>query len=84
MNDLVMNDMAILKIVGSYLTHLIDPQPSISLEDLAHLEPQDLIGYEIPKELFVMEEYTIEDIKLMRDLLSTVIVKMEDKEIYDI
>jgi hypothetical protein len=79
-----MTDMVILKIVSSYLTHLLDPQPSIDLSDLAHLEPQDLIGYEIPEELFTMPEYTLDDIKNMRDLLSSVIVKMEDKEIYNL
>lgn len=79
-----MTDMVILKIVSSYLTHLLDPQPSIDLSDLAHLEPQDLIGYEIPEELFTMPEYTLDDIKNMRNLLSSVIIKMEDKEIYNL
>jgi hypothetical protein len=82
--ELEMNDMAILKIVSSYLCHVIDPQPSIDLNDLAHLDPQDLIDYKIPEELFTMIEYTVDDIKTMRDLLSTVIVKMENREIYNI
>ena len=79
-----MTDIVILKIVSSYLTHLLDPQPSIDLNDLAHLEPQDLSNYEIPEELFSVVEYSKADLEHLADLLSEVIQKMEDRKIENI
>lgn len=79
-----MTDIQALKVISSYLTHLIDPQPSINLMDLSHLHPEDLVDYEIPKELFSIHEYTLDEIQDMRVMLSSVIVKMENKEIDNI
>lgn len=77
-------DIMVMKVVASYLQHVIDPQPSIDLNDLAHLDIEDLINYEIPKELFTIHEYTKDDIKHMMLMLSKIIRKMEDNEIDNI
>lgn len=76
-----MTDRIVLSLVFSYLRHVIDPQPSIDLNDLANLHPTDLIDYEIPKELFTVMEYSKADLKHLADLLSEVIQKMQDKKI---
>jgi hypothetical protein len=79
-----LTDRMVLALVSSYLHHVIDPQPSIDLNDLATLHPSDLVDYEIPKELFTMTEYSKEHIQHLADLLSEVIRKMEKKNISDI
>lgn len=79
-----LTDRVVLKLVSSYLRHVINPQPTISLDDLAILHPSDIVDYEIPKELFTIPEYSKEDLKHLADLLSEVIRKMEDKKIDDI
>lgn len=79
-----MTDIITLKLVSSYLDNVIDPQPSIALDDLAHLHPEDLIDYEIPKELFTMAECSKDDVQKLSDLLSEVIIKMEEKKIDNI
>jgi hypothetical protein len=79
-----LTDRMVLALVSSYLHHVIDPQPSIDLNDLATLHPSDLVDYEIPKELFTMMEYSKEHIQHLADLLSEVIRKMEKKNISDI
>ena len=79
-----MTDRMVLSLVSSYLRHVINPQPSVDLDDLAHLDPSDLIDYEIPKELFKMIEYSKADLEHLADLLSEVIRKMEDKKIDNI
>lgn len=76
-----LTDRMVLALVSSYLHHVIDPQPSIDLNDLAVLHPEDLVDYEIPKELFTMTEYSKEHIQHLADLLSEVIRKMEDRKI---
>ena len=76
-----MTDRIVLSLVFSYLRHVINPQPSIDLNDLAHLHPTDLIDYEIPKELFTVMEYSKADLEHLADLLSEVIQKMQDKKI---
>jgi hypothetical protein len=76
-----LTDRMILSLVSSYLRHVIDPQPSMNLSDLAVLHPEDLVDYEIPKELFSVVKYTKADIEHLADLLSEVIQKMEDKKI---
>lgn len=79
-----LTDRMILSLVSSYLRHVIDPQPSMELSDLAVLHPEDLIDYEIPKELFSVIEYSKADIEHLADLLSEVIQKMENKNIENI
>jgi len=79
-----LTDRMVLTLVSSYLHNVIDPQPSIDLNDLATLHPSDLVDYEIPKELFTMTEYSKEYIQHLADLLSEVIRKMEKKNISDI
>ena len=79
-----MTDRMVLKLVSSYLYHVIDPQPTIDLNDLAYLHPEDLIDYEIPKELFVVHEYSKDDVQHLADLFSEVIIKMEEKKIDNI
>lgn len=79
-----MTDRTVLSLVSSYLRHVINPEPSIDLNDLATLHPSDLINYEIPKELFSVMEYSKADLEHLADLLSEVIQKMEDKEIYNL
>jgi hypothetical protein len=79
-----LTDRMVLALVSSYLHNVIDPQPSIDLNDLATLHPSDLVDYEIPKELFTMTEYSKEHIQHLADLLSEVIRKMEKKNISDI
>lgn len=76
-----LTDRMVLSLVSSYLRHVIDPQPSIDLNDLANLHPSDLIDYEIPKELFSVVKYTKADIEHLADLLSEVIQKMENRKI---
>jgi hypothetical protein len=77
-------DIMVMKVVASYLQHVIDPQPTIDLRDLAHLEIEDLIDYEIPKELFTIHEYTKDEVKRMMLMLSKIIRKMEDNKIDNI
>jgi hypothetical protein len=79
-----LTDRMVLALVSYYLHNVIDPQPSIDLNDLATLHPSDLVDYEIPKELFTMTEYSKEHIQHLADLLSEVIRKMEKKNISDI
>lgn len=79
-----MTDRMVLSLVSSYLRHVINPEPSIDLNDLAHLEPQDLSNYEIPEELFSVVEYSKADLEHLADLLSEVIQKMEDRKIENI
>jgi len=79
-----LSDRTILSLVSSYLRHVINPQPSMDLNDLAVLHPSDLIDYEVPKELFTMVEYSKNDIKHLADLLSEVIQKMENRKIDNI
>lgn len=79
-----LTDRMVLSLVSSYLRHVIDPQPSMDLNDLAVLHPEDLIDYEVPKELFTMVEYSKDDIKHLADLLSEVIQKMENRKIDNI
>lgn len=79
-----MTDRMVLSLVSSYLRHVINPEPSIDLNDLATLHPSDLLNYEIPKELFSVVEYSKADLEHLADLLSEVIQKMEDKEIYNL
>ena len=74
-------DRMVLSLVSSYLRHVINPQPSIDLNDLAVLNPEDLLNYEIPKELFTVTEYSKDDLEHLADLLSEVIQKMQDKKI---
>jgi len=74
-------DRMVLSLVSSYLRHVINPQPSIDLNDLAVLNPEDLLNYEIPKELFTVTEYSKADLEHLADLLSEVIQKMQDKKI---
>ena len=76
-----MTDRMVLSLVSSYLRHVINPQPSIDLNDLAVLNPEDLLNYEIPKELFTVTEYSKDDLEHLADLLSEVIQKMQDKKI---
>jgi len=79
-----MTDRMVLSLVSSYLRHVMDPQPSIDLNDLAGLHPTDLIDYEIPKELFTVTEYSKDDLEHLADLLSEVIQKMENRKIDNI
>jgi len=79
-----LTDRMVLSLVSSYLRHTLNPQPSIDLNDLAVLHPEDLLDYEIPKELFTMTEYSKEYVEHIADLLSEVIRKMEKKNISDL
>lgn len=79
-----LSDIMVLKVISSYLIDQIDPQPSISLEDLAGLNVEDLIDYKIPEELFTMQHYTPSEIKNMKDMLSRIIIKMENKQVDNI
>jgi hypothetical protein len=79
-----MTDKIVLSLVSSYLRHVINPQPSMDLSDLATLHPSDLLNYEIPKELFSVIEYSNTDVEHLADLLSEVIRKMEDRKIENI
>lgn len=74
-------DVAVLKLVYSYLTDQVDPQPSLDLKDISHLKPEDLINYEIPSELITYQEYTPAHMKKMMGMLSRIIIRMEDKRI---
>ena len=79
-----LSDILVLKIVFSYLVHKLNAQPSIDINDLAKLNPEDLIDHEIPKELFTTVEYKRSQVENMKQMLSRIIQKMEDKHVDNI
>lgn len=79
-----LSDILVLKIVFSYLAHKLNTQPSIDINDLAKLNPEDLIDHEIPKELFTTVEYKRSQVENMKQMLSRIIQRMEDKQIENI
>lgn len=74
-----------LKIVYSYIQSQINPNiKAINLDDIKHLHPEDLIDYEIPKELFQPIKYSEDDLKSILKDLNRVIIAMEKRNIDNI
>ena len=67
-----------LKIISSYINHQIDPQLTIPLEYLEHLDVTDLDA--VTPDMFEIREYTKEDLEHMAEALSVIITKREEQD----
>lgn len=81
-NEEGLNDISVLKCVSSYLQNQINPEPSVDLETLKDLHPEDL--EDIPLELFKYKTYSKEEIITLSRYLSDIIEKMEYDNINNI
>lgn len=67
-----------LKIIYSYLNHIVDPQPSIPLDYLESLHVTDLDA--ITPDMFTFPEYDDDYVRDLLDALNVIILRREKED----